>query len=430
MAKIGNIQEVAIEKLRLYERNAKKHPEEQVNLLCRSIQEYGFLNPCLIDKNMNVIAGHGRIEAAKKLNFKKVPCLYVEGLTDAQRRAYILADNRLTEMGSWDMALVSEELKALDRGGFDINLTGFIFDDVIVDVEPIMEEIDTKEIEDFVKEEETITTRGELWQLGAHRLLVGDSTDPGDVQRLTDGVPVDLLETDPPYNVAISNSKGMTIANDDMRNDDFYMFLTAALANATNVLKPGGAFYIWHADLNLNGLIFRQACEDVGLTLKQNLIWVKNHFTLGRQDYQWMHEPCLYGWKEGATHYFSEKRNIPTIIKSVDNLKEATKEQLLELIGEIRHMSTVEYVARPDADDLHPTMKPLDLILKQIKNSSQVGDVVLDLFGGSGTTLIACEKLGRRCFMMEYEPKYADVIIRRWEEETKQKAKRISDNEQ
>lgn len=422
MAKIGQIQEVAIADLVPYDRNAKLHPQEQIDLLCRSITEYGFLNPCLIDKENNVIAGHGRIEAASKLGMDKVPCVYVEGLTDAQRRAYILADNRLTELGEWDMDLVADELKRLEEEGFEIDLTGFISDDEILDLDPIPDGGIGKEIEDFVKEEQ-ISKSGEVWELGSHRLMVGDSTKIEDVEKLVGGVRVDLLETDPPYNVAVKNAHDLTIQNDDMADDQFYEFLYNAFSNAAAVMKKGAAFYIWHADSN--GLIFRKACEASGLKIRQNLIWVKNHFTLGRQDYQWMHEPCLYGWKEGSGHYFSERRNIPTVIKSVDNLQDATREELIELIETLRESSTVTFANCPLADDLHPTMKPVELILKQVKNSSKPGDIVLDLFGGSGTTLLACEELDRRCFMMEYDPKYADVIIRRWEEQTEKKAVRI-----
>lgn len=263
--------------------------------------------------------------------------------------------------------------------------------------------------------EEELSRPGDVWRLGVHRLMVGDSTKLEDVMRLMDGNEADLLETDPPYNVAVSNSNGDTIENDNMSQQAFERFLLSAFSNAEAALRSGGAFYVWHADSN--GRVFRDALEDAGLQIRQNLIWVKNHFTLGRQDYQWMHEPCLYGWKSGAAHYFQSARNLPSVIKSID-LESATKEELIQLFKEVKDSSTVLYADRPTKDDLHPTMKPVELVVKQIKNSSQEGDIVLDLFGGSGTTLIACEQLKRRCFMMEFDPKYADVIIRRFEEET------------
>lgn len=207
-----------------------------------------------------------------------------------------------------------------------------------------------------------------------------------------------------------------------MKDDEFEAFLLDCFTNAAAVMKCGAAFYIWHADSN--GLVFRRTATDAGLEIKENLIWVKQHFTLGRQDYQWMHEPCLYGWKPGAAHYFSEKRNISTIIKSIDNLKNL--EDYQAFIEELKESSSVLFCDKPLKDDLHPTMKPIELIEKQVKNSSREGELVLDLFGGSGTTLLACENLKRKCCMMEYDPKYADVIIDRWQELTGQKAKLIN----
>lgn len=209
-----------------------------------------------------------------------------------------------------------------------------------------------------------------------------------------------------------------------MNDSDFEEFLYKCFSNAAAVMKAGAAFYIWHADSN--GYVFRKTVLDSGFEIKENLIWVKQHFTLGRQDYQWQHEPCLYGWKPGAAHYFSEKRNISTIIKSIDNLKNGKLEDYQKFVEELRESSTVLYCDKPAKDDLHPTMKPIELIEKQVKNSSREGDCVLDLFGGSGTTLLVCENLKRKCFMMEYDPKYADVIISRWEELTGQKAKLIN----
>lgn len=207
-----------------------------------------------------------------------------------------------------------------------------------------------------------------------------------------------------------------------MKDDEFEKFLLDCFTNAAAVMKSGAAFYIWHADSN--GLVFRKTATDAGLEIKENLIWVKQHFTLGRQDYQWMHEPCLYGWKPGAAHYFSEKRNISTIIKSIDNLEKL--EDYQKFIEELKESSSVLFFDKPLKDDLHPTMKPIELIEKQIKNSSREGELILDLFGGSGTTLLACEKLNRKCCMMEYDPKYADVIIDRWQELTGEKAKLIN----
>lgn len=418
MAKIDKVQEVAVSKLIPYERNAKLHSATQVDQIAASIQEFGFISPCLIDKDFNIIAGHGRVEACKQLGIEKIPCVFIEGLTEAQRRAYILADNRLTELGEWDMGTVSSELKLLADAEFDIGITGFNVDDIVIDQEPVNDAETWDQIEKSMSEE-TRSHKGDIWQLGRHRLMVGDSTKPEDVQRLMNGAKADLLETDPPYNVAVSNAAGDIIENDDMDPAEFGDFLESCFLNASDALKNGGAFYIWHADSN--GRTFRNACENAGLQIRQCLIWVKNHFTLSRSDYQWMHEPCLYGWKDGTKHFFQDTRKLTTIIKSVD-VDTLTREELLNIIQEVKDQCTVLYADRPTKDDLHPTMKPIGLIIKQIKNSSSEGDIVLDLFGGSGTTLMACEQLNRICYMMECDPKYADVIIQRWEEETEGEA--------
>ena len=419
MAKIAAVQEVDVSALKPYANNAKLHGDEQVQKICDSIREFGFISPCLIDSEYNVIAGHGRILAAKKLGLERVPCLFVEGLSEEQRKAYILADNRLTELGEWDMDLVSEELRALSDAGFDIEVTGFELDDQIIDTSPIDDCGIGEQVDEMFEAKEPIAKRGDIWQLGDHRLMCGDSTVLTDVERLMGGEQADLMVTDPPYNVAIQNVSGMTIQNDDMKDDEFCTLLRDAISNAWIVMRPGAAFYVWHADSA--GLQFREAVRDAKLTLKENIIWVKNHFTLGRQDYQWRHEPCLYGWKEGATHYFQNARNLSTIMADRD-LEAMSKDELLALVRDMVGDSTVWNENKPLADDLHPTMKPVSLIERQIKNSSKKGWNVLDLFGGSGTTLIACEGLDRKCFMMELDPHYVDVIVDRWERLTGRKA--------
>lgn len=409
--------EVALEMLVPYERNAKKHPQEQIEKLKKSIQEFGFISPCLIDRDNRIIAGHGRVEAARQMGMDVVPCVYIEGLTDEQRRAYILADNRLTELGGWDLETVSDELSALRDLNFDITTTGFDIDDILFDEfdeEPLQEE-ETKE------PPEIIISKGEIYQLGRHRLMCGDSTNANDVAKLMGEETADLLETDPPYNVAVKGTAG-TIINDNMPAEAFELFLCTCLKNAAQVLKPGGAFYIWHADSN--GLVFRQATEAAGLTIKQNLIWIKSHFTIGRQDYQWRHEPCLYGWKEGAGHYFIDVRSLTTVQEG--GLENKEKAELVKILRDLLDdIGTVFHEDKPSRNELHPTMKPIGLIKKQIRNSTKEGELVLDLFGGSGTTLIACEEMDRRCFMMEYDEVYASAIIQRWEKETGKKAVKI-----
>lgn len=438
MAKIDRVQEVSVDLLKPYENNAKIHSEEQVQKIADSIQEFGFISPCLIDKENRIIAGHGRVMAAKILGMKKVPCVYVEGLTDAQRRAYILADNRLTELGDWDQQLVSDELERLKDEGFDIDLTGFDVDDIFFeDIEDILPEPDPEELNNA----EPRVHRGEVWRLGDHRLMCGDSTKAEDVKILAGGVYSDLCITDPPYNVSLGTDKGhplrpseakarhlrkdgLTIANDSWEDEEaFSDFLLAAFINMNNALKPGGVFYIWFASSSMPA--FWNALTKAGLTIRQQLVWVKNLFTVGRQDYQWRHEPCLYGWTDGAPHYFIDMRTLSTV-QEYDSLKDREKEELIQMVMEmLEEQGTVMHEAKPVRSELHPTMKPVNLIKKQIRNSSREGEVVLDLFGGSGTTLIACEEMNRRCLMMEYDPHYADVIIHRWEEMTGKKAERL-----
>lgn len=398
MGKIAKVQEVTLSKLKPYEKNAKIHGPGQIEKLKDSINEFGFLTPCLIDEDFNLIAGHGRVMAAKELGMKSVPCVFVEGLTEAQRRAYILADNRLGELGEWDMDLVTEELKELEDMDFNIELTGFDFPET-------EEEVEIKEDEVPEPPEEPITKLGDLWQLGEHRLICGDSTSTDDLDKLMGEDKADLLLTDPPYNVALGmggsvdearkrhrRTDGLVIMNDKMEDDDFYDFLLSFYNAASTQMKDGASFYIWHADNE--GLNFRRALKDAGFTLRQTLIWAKNSITLGRQDYQWKHEPCLYGWKDGAAHNWYSDRSQSTILE----------------------------FKKPSRSDIHPTMKPVELFAYQIQCSTKRGDIVLDSFGGSGTTVIACEQLGRKARTCELDPRYASAIIKRWETLTGEKA--------
>lgn len=417
MAVIKTKRTVPLEALKPYENNARTHSEEQVGQIADSITEFGFLNPILIDTENNIIAGHGRYMAAQRLGMTSVPCLQIEGLSDEQRRAYILADNRLTELGGWDRELVSNELQDLKDAGFDIDLTGFDIDDIVIsdDMGP---DISEEELEERTAAEPRIK-RGEVWILGRHRLMCGDSTDHGDCQKLMGGGSVDLLLTDPPYGISYEGGTDdhMAMENDDLIGSQLYEFLKAAFTNAEEVMRQGAPFYVWYASANTKA--FTDALLDSGLSAKEELIWVKQTWTLGRQDYQWRHEPCIYGWKEGAAHYFIGLRSLSTVEDDIDRL---TREQAIERIKELSAYSTAIYENKPVANRLHPTMKPLSLFKKLIRNSSKTGDVVLDLFGGSGTTLIAAEQMDRTCYMMEYDPHYAEVIIQRWEELTGRKA--------
>jgi len=408
MAEATQIERVDVSKLIPYINNAKQHSEQQVAKLAASIREFGFVNPVLIDKDFNVIAGHGRIMAAKKLGLSEVPCLFIEGLSEAQRKAYILADNRLGELAEWDMELVTSELEALQEMNFDIDLTGFE-----------LEQEDGVREDDYdpVLPKEPRAKLGDVYQLGRHRLMCGDATSAEDVKTLVDKE-IDVFLTDPPYNVDYEGTAGK-IKNDKMEDDKFRLFLTEAFTNAKSVMKNGGAFHIWHADSE--GYNFRGACIDAGLKVRQCLIWEKNSLVLGRQDFQWIHEPCLYGenpppefeleeytdefndvslygWKDGGRHYWFKNRKQTTIL----------------------------HFDRPAASKEHPTMKPIRLFDYQMQCNSKPGENVLDLFAGSGTTIMAAEQNGRNAYCMEFDPKYVDVIIDRWESFTGKKAVLIS----
>lgn len=383
-----NVQEIKLKDIKPYEKNPRKN-DDAVPYVAESIKQFGFKVPIVIDKNNIIVAGHTRYKAAKKLGFKSVPCIIADDLTDEQIKAFRLADNKVSEKAEWDFDLLNTELDDI----IDLDMELFGFEDVLQD--------DAEEaVEDEFEVElpaEPKSKLGDIYQLGDNRLMCGDSTVLEDVEKLMDGARADMLLTDPPYNV---NYEGKTkdklkIKNDKMNNDNFRQFLIDAFSNADMVMKPGAVFYIWHAESE--GYNFRGACFDVGWTVRQCLIWNKNYMVIGRQDYQWKHEPCLYGWKEGAGHLWTSDRKQTTVIN----------------------------FDKPTRSDIHPTMKPIPLFDYQIKNNTRVGDVVLDLFGGSGTTIMACEQNGRCGYAMEYDPQYVDVIVDRWEKFTGNKAKLI-----
>lgn len=390
------IEQIEITDLIGYERNARTHSDNQIDQIVESIKEFGFTNPVLIDEDNVLIAGHGRTAAAQKMSLSQVPAIRISHLSDPQKKALRIADNQLALNAGWDLELLSQEMKDLEIDGFDMNLMGFddqFLDDLLTGV--YLEDDDSEDCDQDVEEEiqpptDPVSVEGDLYILGSHRLLCGDSTSIDSVESLTDGKLIDLLVTDPPYNVAYEGKTedALTIQNDDMSDADFRQFLRDVYSAADSVMRPGAAFYIWHADSE--GYNFRGAAHDIGWRVRQCLIWNKNMMVLGRQDYQWKHEPCLYGWKDGAAHYW----------------------------GSDRKQTTVLDFNKPQRNGEHPTMKPVDLIEYQIKNSSRRGDNVLDLFGGSGTTLIACENLGRNAYLMELDPKYVDVIVNRWEKLT------------
>ncbi len=377
-----------------YARNSRTHSDAQVAQIAASVREFGWTNPVLVDGDNGIIAGHGRVLAARKLGMEEVPCIELAGLSDTQRRAYIIADNKLALNAGWDDELLAIEFAELADAGFDNLLTGFTQDEIdALTPEQIPEGLTD---EDAVPEvqAEPVSKLGDVWLLGKHRVMCGDSTSIDSVERLMAGQLADQLLTDPPYNIAYEggSKKREQIKNDEMASDAFRQFLRDAFVAATTVMKAGAVFYIWHADTE--GYNFRGACMDAGLQVRQTLIWNKDNSAFGRQDYHWKHEPCLYGWKDGAAHLWAADRKQTTVI--------ACK--------------------RPSKSDLHPTMKPVELMEYQIENNTKGSDAVLDLFGGSGSTLIACEKTGRHARLMELDPKYVDVIVRRWCEFTGKQA--------
>lgn len=388
------IEEVSVETLIPYARNSRTHSDSQVAQIAASIKEFGFTNPVLIDQDNSIIAGHGRVMAARKLNLTEVPCLRLGYLSDAQKRAYVIADNKLALNAGWDTEMLVNELRDLDEMDFDLGLTGFDVDE-LADLLAETEEGQTDPDEVPEAPEEPKTKPGDIYILGNHRLMCGDSTSIEHMEKLCQNQLVDMWLTDPPYNVAYEGKTkdALTIQNDSMDDSQFRQFLRDAYVAADVVMKPGAVFYIWHADSE--GYNFRGAAFDAGWKVRQCLIWKKSTMVMGRQDYQWKHEPCLYGWKEGAGHLWAADRKQTTILE----------------------------FDKPSRNGEHPTMKPVALFEYQLLNNTKGGDIVLDSFGGSGTTLIAAEKNGRHARLMELDPKYCDVIVKRWEDFTGKKAK-------
>ena len=399
------IEYVSIGDLKPYERNAKLHPKEQVEQIKNSIKEFGFNDPVAVWKDSEIIEGHGRLLAAQELGLTEIPIIRLDSLTDQQRKAYMLAHNKLTMNSDFDMKILAEEIENI----LDFDMSNFGFD-VMFDEDEVVEDDYTPEVP-----EEPKAKLGDIYQLGRHRLMCGDSTSQSDVQLLLNGELMDMVLTDPPYNVNYQGTAG-TIINDNMKSSEFRQFLKKAFINIRTSLKNGCSFHIWYADSE--GYNFRGACSDAGLTVRQQLIWVKNSATIGRQDFQHQYEsvlsglsfdessqelqegfsPCLYGWKDGAAHKWYKKR----------------KER------------DVMFFDKPRASKEHPTMKPILLFDYEMQCNTKSGDSVLDLFGGSGTLIMAAEQNKRTAYVMEYDPKFVDVIIDRWEKFTGNKAVKLN----
>ena len=364
-----------------YENNPRKN-DDAVEAVANSIKNFGFKSPIVVDANKVIVNGHTRLKASKLLGLTMVPVIIASDLTEEQCRALRLADNKTAEIASWDKKLLLQELESIDWEGLQMDMTDFGFDNIF-DSKP--QEVTHDDFEEGQYIPATpYSMQGDVYLLGRHRIMCGDSTNPEMVKTLLNGNKADMIFTDPPYNVNYEGSDGQSIQNDNMGNEEFYNFLLSVYKNMFDSIKEGGSIYVCHADSE--GLNFRKAFIDAGFKLAQCLIWVKNSFTMGRQDYQWQHEPILYGWKPGAGHYFVDDRSL----------------------------STVWFYDKPKHNDLHPTMKPLELVGQGINNGSLLGQLVLDLFGGSGSTLIACEQAGRINYSMELDEKYADVIVKRF----------------
>ena len=381
------LEQVPIDKLVPYARNARTHSKEQIAQLRASLREFGFVSPAVIDADYNILVGHGRVTAAREEGYETVPCVFAENLTEAQKRAYILADNQLALNAGWDEEMLSVELSDLQDQSFDLSLLGFDAGEL----DKLLGTGNEKDIadDDFdltaALEKASFVEPGDIWTVGRHRVMCGDATSPEDVEKLMGGKKANLVLTDPPYGVSFKASDGLTIQNDSLKGEEFYKFLLAAFKNMADHLEKGGAAYCFHADTE--GLTFRKAFIDAGFHLAGVCIWVKNSLVLGRSDYQWQHEPVLYGFLQNGKHpWYSDRKQW-----NYD---------------------------KPKRNKDHPTSKPLDLLGYPIQNSSQENSVVIDTFGGSGSTLMACEQLNRICYMMELDPKYASVILRRYVEDT------------
>lgn len=376
-------EKVNIDRVVPYTRNARTHSKEQILQLRASLREFGFVNPVIVDKELNIIAGHGRILAAKEEGITEVPCVFAEHLTEAQKRAYIIADNRLALNAGWDAEMLSVELTDLQGADFDFSLLGF--DDA--ELNKLMGGMEDVKDDDFDVDGElkkpSITKTGDLWLLGKHRLVCGDSTKAETFELLMDSKQANLTVTDPPYNVNYKGTAGK-IKNDNMADDKFYQFLLDAFALTEKAMARDASIYVFHADTE--GLNFRRAFSDAGFYLSGTCIWKKQSLVLGRSPYQWQHEPILFGWKKAGKHaWYSDRKQ-----------------------------TTIWEFEKPKKNGEHPTMKPVPLIAYPIVNSSMTGCIVLDPFGGSGSTLIACEQTDRNCYTVELDEKFCDVILKRY----------------
>lgn len=403
--------------------NNPRNNDEAVDYVAASIKEFGFRQPIIIDKDKVIVAGHTRLKAAKKLGLETVPCIMADDLSEQQIKAFRLADNKVSEFASWDMDKLMIELEALD----DIDMSEYGFDELEKEAEAFLEEVEEDELPEEIEARSKI---GQIWQLGEHRLMCGDSTKPDDVDKLMGNETADMVFTDPPYGVSYkgtNNPNGREweiIKGDELRGDELFLFLLEAFKNIKRKLRRGGSFYIWYA--NSNSIQFETALKGAELKKKQIIIWSKG-MVLGHSDYHWTYEPCLYGCHPDMNcEWFGDRAQKTLWDLSKKELKDLKKDEMLTILERLHNDKDVWEIKRDPVNEyIHPTQKPVALSAKALHNSSKKGDIILDLFGGSGSTLMGCEQLNRKARMMEFDPKYCDLIIQRWENYTGQKAQLI-----
>ena len=443
------IENVSLDRLIPYARNSRTHSDAQVSQIAASIKEFGFTNPVLIDAEGGIIAGHGRVLGARHLGLSEAPCIRLGHLSEAQKRAYVIADNKLALNAGWDEEMLAQEMRDLMAEGYDVGLTGFDLGDVDALLASLDATPEGKTDPDAAPpvQEEAVTRPGDVWLLGRHRVKCGDSTDAGCMAMLMRGEMADICWTDPPYNVAYGDKAEMLndygekghrntsrILNDDMSDADFKKFLSGFYRATCSVMKSGAAIYVAHSETERTN--FTAEFLAAGFKLSGVVIWKKDALVLGRSDYQWIHEPILYGWKQGGSHKFYGGRaqttvsdlgtcGSPFVLRSDGKWQIAIGEEVLIVDGEAKVEWAEDSVireAKPKRNDVHPTMKPVALIERMLKNSARPGAIAIDPFGGSGSTLIACEQLGMSARLMELSPNYADVIVRRWQQFTGKRA--------
>lgn len=418
---------IKLDLLKEFPNNPRVITEKQIDTYKNLLERFGTVIPVVVDSNNFVVSDYAKVAAAKLIGMQEINCILINNLSEEEIQTIRIGEIRAVELGEWNYQKLFDELSKI---GEDFKLTGFDLDEILeqlpaeaLDINGI-DEIDVPELQ-----EKTFTKQQDIWLLGSHRLMCGDSTKLEDVKKLVNNEVIDLLITDPPYNVNYQASNGQKIKNDNMNSENFYSFLLAFYKNAYEVMRAGAGFYIFHADSETKA--FRGALTEAGFKISQCLIWVKNQFILSRQDYNWKHEPCLYGWKEGVKHFFIRNFTQDTIQEICSKTESMSKKELQETLKNIlEEYTTIIRENKPLKNDIHPTMKPIKLISKLIHNSSKENWNVLDLFGGSGSTLIAAEQLKRKAFLMEFDEKYADVIVKRYSSLGKTDITLIRDKEQ